>query len=178
MNSKKQEGKKHEIQTSRPRKTALPFEHFDLMPESGLFKEMDRFFNDYLPHRWGRHFHFGWPTISSTMEPFGGKTPRVDIIDRETDFLIKAELPGVEKKDISISLVDNTLTLEATMSEEKTQEKKAYYRQEICSGEYRRTIDLPAAVKENEVKATFKNGILEVSLPKTEQTKRTAISVE
>ena len=112
------------------------------------------------------------------MAPFAGKTPCVDVINRESDFLVKAELPGVEKKDINITLANNMLTLEASMSKEEKEEKAAYCRQEICRGTYKRTIQLPEAVKESEAKATFENGILELTIPKMEKTKRSTIKVE
>jgi HSP20 family protein len=179
MNDKKKEEKKQEVQKVQPRGLTSPFERFDLLSDSGLFKEMDRFFEDYLPRRW-RQAHFGWPSrlAAHGMLPFEGKTPCVDIQDRENDFLIKAEMPGVEKKDISITIANNTLTLEANMSKEEKEEKAEYFRQEICRGSYQRTIELPAAVKENEAKATFQNGVLELTIPKMEKTKRSTIKVE
>ena len=112
------------------------------------------------------------------MTPFEGKTPRVDVINREEDILIKAELPGVNKKDINITIANNILTLEANMSKEEKEEKAEYYRREICRGSYRRTIELPAVVKENEAKATFQSGVLELTIPKVEKTKRLTIKVE
>lgn len=180
MNDKKKEEKSQELQKTPARGVPSPFERFDLWSDSGFFKEMDRFFEEYLPHRWWRQFHLGTPGAMGGhhLRPFAGKTPSVDIIDRDDDFLIKAELPGVDKKDISISIANNALTLEASMGKEEKEEKDAYYRQEICRGSYRRTIQLPAAVKENEAKATFKNGILELTLPKMEKTKRATIKVE
>ena len=99
-------------------------------------------------------------------------------MDREGDFLIKAELPGVDKKDINITIANNILTLEANVSKEEKEEKADYYRQEICRGSYQRTFALPAAVKENEAKASCKNGILELTIPKMEKTKRLPIKVE
>jgi len=112
------------------------------------------------------------------MSPFEGKTPHIDVINREEDILVKAELPGVDKKDIHITIANNVVTLEASMSKEEKEEKAEYHRQEICRGSYRRTFELPAAVKENDAKATFKNGILELTIPKVEKTKRTSIKVE
>jgi HSP20 family protein len=176
MSDPKKEEKKQELQKMQPRGLSSPFERFDLFSDAGFFKEMDRFFEDYLPRRW-RQTHFGWP-VSHTMQPFEGKTPRVDIQDRENDFLIKAEMPGVDKKDINITIANNALTLEACMSKEEKEEKADYFRQEICRGSYQRTIELPAAVKENEAKATFQNGVLELTIPKMEKTKRSTIKVE
>jgi HSP20 family protein len=179
MNGKKKEEQKHEVQKMPPRGLTSPFERFDLLSDSGLFKEMDRFFEEYLPRRLWPSFRYDWPSMTTPQRaPFEGKTPRVDVLDREGDFLIKAELPGVDKKDISITIADNVLTLEATMSREDKEEKAEYYRQEISRGSYRRTIALPAAVKESEAKASFKNGVLELTIPKMEKTKRSTITVE
>ncbi len=179
MNEKKKEEQKHEVQKMPPRGMTSPFERFDLLPESNFFKEMDQIFENYFPRRWRRPFHQGWPGASTPqMTPFEGKTPCVDVIDREGDFLIKAELPGVDKKDINITIANNVLTLEANMRKEEKEEKGEYYRQEICRGSYQRTFALPAAVKENEAKASFKNGILELTIPKMEKTKRSTIKVD
>ena len=112
------------------------------------------------------------------MAPFEGKQPCVDVIDRDDNILVKAELPGVDKNDINISIANNVLTLEATMSKEEKEEKAEYYRQEICRGSYQRSIALPAAVKEDEAKATFQNGVLELTIPKMEKTKRSTIKIE
>jgi len=180
MNDKKKEEKKQEVQKMPPRGPLSPFERFDLLSDPGFFREMDRFFEEYLPRRWWRQFHAGWPgrLTAHPLASFEGKTPSVDILNRENDLLLQAELPGVEKKDISITIANNTLTLEAKMSKEEKEEKAEYFRQEICRGSYRRTIELPEAVKESEAKATFQNGVLELTIPKQEKTKRSTIKVE
>ena len=178
MNEKKKEEKKQELQKGGA-PPAPAWDRFELMPESGFFKEMDRFFEDYLPRRWFHRFGGGWPGhMAPSMTPFEGKTPSMDLIDREEDFLVKAELPGVSKDDISIHLSGTALTLEAHMDKEAKEEKGRYCRREICRGSFRRTIDLPAPVRENEARATFKDGILELVLPKVEKTKRTKIQVD
>ena len=84
----------------------------------------------------------------------------------------------MDKKDINISIANNVLTLEAKMGKEDKEGKGDYYRQEICRGSYQRIFALPAAVKENEAKASFKNGIMELTIPKMEKTKRSTIKVE
>lgn len=181
MNEKKKEEQKQEVQKMPSRKGVAPFERFDLLSDSGFFKEMDRFFDEYLPQRWWHQWRLGRPEglfAHPMLSPFEGKTPRVDVLDREEDFLVKAELPGVEKKDINITIAQNVLTLEAKMSKEEKEEKEEYYRREISSGSYKRTIELPVAVKDSEAKATFKNGVLELTIPKVEKTKRSTIKVE
>lgn len=179
MNEKKNEQQK-DVQKAVPPGPASPFERFDLLSDPGWFREMDRFFDEYLPRRWWRQLHSNWPgrIAGHGLEPFGGKTPNIDVLNRENDFLIKAELPGVDKKDIKITIVNNRLSLEATMSKEEKEEKTDYFRQEICRGSYYRTIDLPEAVKDSEAKATFQNGVLELTIPKIEKPKKSTIPVE
>ena len=181
MNEKKKQEENQGLPTLRSHDLPSPFGKFDFFSDPGFFKEMDRIFEEYLPRRWWHHLRHGLPSGMATASAgllFEGKTPSVDIIDREADILIKAELPGVDKKDINITLANNVLTIEASMGKEEKEEKADYYRQEICRGTYRRSIDLPAAVKESEAKAVFKNGMLELTIPKTEKTKRSTIKVE
>jgi len=180
MNDKSKEEKGQDALKTSPRGMAPLVERFDLFGDSNFLQEMDRFFDDYLPRRWRQHSQHGFPgrPLSASMSPFEGKTPRVDVINREEDILVKAELPGVDKKDIALTIANNILTLDASMSKEEKEEKAEYYHQEICRGSYRRTFELPAAVKENEAKATFQNGILELTIPKMEKTKRATIKVD
>lgn len=180
MNDKKKEEKSQQVQKLQPAKLPTPFEPYDFFSDSGMFKEMERFFEEYLPRRWWQHFGFGHPgrMAAHSMRAFDGKAPSVDILDKEDHFLVRAELPGVDKEDIHVSIANNILTIEASMSKDQTEEKEDYCRQEICRGSYRRTIALPEAVKENEAKANFKNGVLELTVGKMEKTKRATIKVE
>ncbi|WP_448874998.1 Hsp20/alpha crystallin family protein [Desulfobulbus propionicus] len=173
----KKEEKKQVVQKMPPQSPSP--ERFDLFPQSNFFQEMDRFFDEYIPRRWWHQFRLGWPgQVAPHMMAFEGKTPSVDVIDRDGDLLIKAELPGVDKKNIALTIADGILTLEAKIDKEEKEEKEQYYRREICRGSFKRVIELPAAVKEDEAKASFKNGILELTLPKVEKTKRATIKIE
>ena len=180
MSEQKKEEQQKNVQKAAPRGPVSPFERFDVLSDPGWFREMDRFFDEYLPRRWWRQLHGNWPgrTAGHGLAPFAGKTPNIDVLNRENDFLIKAELPGVDKKDIKITIANNRLTLEATMSKEEKEEKGDYYHQEICRGSYHRSIELPEAVNESDAKATFQNGVLELTIPKREQTKKSTIPVE
>ncbi len=104
-------------------------------------------------------------------------SPLVDIIDKKDHILVKAELPGIDKKDIKISIGENVLTIKGEKKEEKEVKKEDYYCCESAYGAYSRTIDLPIEVDKNKSKATFKNGILEISLPKKEETKPKEIEI-
>lgn len=180
MNEQKKEEQQKDVQKAAPRGPISPFERFDLLSDPGWFREMDRMFEEYLPRRWWRQLHANWPgrLAGHGLAPFEGKPPNIDILNRENDFLIKAELPGVDKNDINITVANNRVTLEATTSKEEKEEKGDYYHREICRGSYCRTIDLPEAVNDSGAKATFQNGVLELTIPKMEKTKKSTIPVE
>ena len=143
------------------------------------FEEFDRFFNQ-LRSRYWMHPSFHWPdAVQSHIPMFAeGRTPKVDIIDNDKDMLIRVELPGVDKKDLDISMTDNTVTIKAKTRYEKKEEKSDYYRSEIEQGLYTRTIGLPADVDIDKVTSSFKNGVLELTVPKMERSQRRAIKVE
>ncbi|MBS1212936.1 MAG: heat shock protein Hsp20 family [Proteobacteria bacterium] len=142
----------------------------------GPMDEFDQWFDEFFPRGWMQpFFRRGWPDVESA---FGGKLPKVDIIDRDTEIVVRAELPGVSKDDLDVSLSDNTLTLRAHTQHEKHEEKGHYHRREMCRGEFQRSLRLPANVEGDKTKATFKDGILELTVPKTAASKRQTIKVE
>ena len=140
------------------------------------FDEMDRLFDRMLPSNWLRPMH--WPAWTEHLTPFEGKTPRVDIIDRETEVVIRAELPGVKKDDLDVSLNENSVTIRGTTKQEEQEEKGEYYRREMSYGEFMRTVALPADVDRDKAKAKFKDGVLELTLPKVETAKRSSLKIE
>lgn len=141
------------------------------------FEEMERFFESRFPRGWLSPGHWEWPRWAEGMAPFEGKTPSVDVIDRDNEIVVKAELPGVDKKDLDISVARNAVTVKGTTSHEEKEEKGDYYRSEISRGEYSRTVRLPSEVDESKAKAKFKDGILELTLPKKEKGKKRKITV-
>ena len=112
------------------------------------------------------------------MKAFEGKTPSVDVIEKDDEVIVKAELPGVDKKDLDISVTNNTVTIKGSTSHEEKEEKGDYYRSEISRGSYSRTLSLPAEVDEEKTKAKFKNGILKLTLPKLKKSKRHNVKVD
>ncbi|MFP4614903.1 MAG: Hsp20/alpha crystallin family protein [Thiohalorhabdus sp.] len=151
-------------------------------PSRGMtpFDEMERMFEELMPRGWMRPFAGGFPGRMGELAPFEGRTPRVDVQDRESDILVRAELPGVKKDDLDVSLSENTVTIKATTRQEKEEGEKEgdYYRREIASGSFARTVALPGEVDGDNAKAQFEDGILELTLPKREQAKRRRIKVE
>jgi HSP20 family protein len=155
---------KQNVQPVKPARALSPFE------------EMERMF-DAFSRGWMRPLQREWPAWGD-MTVFGGKTPGVDLIERDDEIVVKAELPGIDKKDMDVSVTKNTVSIKGTTSHEEKEEKGDYYRSEISRGEYARTLTLPAEVDEDRVKATFKNGILELKLPKLKPSKRTTVKVD
>jgi HSP20 family protein len=102
----------------------------------------------------------------------------VDIYEDADNVVIKAEIPGMNKEDISVSLTEDTVTISGKKSEEKKVEKENYYRKEIRTGSFSRSFTLPCAVDKEKVKATYKNGILEIVLPKSEKEKEKEVKIE
>jgi len=102
----------------------------------------------------------------------------VDIYEDAENIIIKAEIPGVNKEDISVSLTDDTVTISGKKAEEKKIEKENYYRKEIRTGSFSRSFTLPSTVDREKVKATYKNGILEIVLPKAEKEKSKEVKIE
>ncbi|MGD9385918.1 MAG: Hsp20/alpha crystallin family protein [Thioalkalispiraceae bacterium] len=149
-------------------------------PARGLspFEEIDKMFENFFSRGWLHPFSMEMPSIAKSAMPFEGRPPKVDIINRDDEVLVKAELPGVDKKDIDISLTENTVTIRGKTSHEEKEEKGDYYRCEMTRGSYTRTLSLPADIDEEKSKAKFKDGILELTLPKLQKSKRRTIKVE
>jgi HSP20 family protein len=140
------------------------------------FRELERRFDDVFSSDWGIPARWEWPEWSrlSKMEL---KTPKVDIIERDEDILVRADIPGVKKENLDVSLTDNTITIKGSTSEEKKEEKGDYYRSETMKGEFSRTMSLPSDVDGNKASSSFKDGVLEVVVPKVEKAKRIKVNV-
>lgn len=139
------------------------------------FEEMDRMFEGFFPRRWMHPFHWEMPHLHEMAEL---KMPRIDIIDRDTEIVIRAELPGVAKEDVDLSITDNNVTIKATTSHEEKEEKGNYYRCEISRGSFSRTVALPGNIDADKAKASFNEGILELTMPKQEKSHRKSVTVE
>ena len=144
-------------------KAVTPFRPF-----TGLSRwesEMDRMMDDFF----GRRMRSWWPErwLGGASEI----TPVVDVYDEKDDIVVKAELPGMDKNDIQVNVSDSELTLKGEKNKEEKIEEEDYYSCERSYGAFVRSIKLPTEVQADKIKASFKNGILEVRLPKTEEAK-------
>jgi len=104
--------------------------------------------------------------------------PCVDISETKDDLVITAEIPGISKDNIKISLNDNILTLKGEKKQEKKVDEENYHRIERSYGAFHRSFTLPTTVQQDQVKASYKNGILRIILPKAEEAKPKEIAIE
>lgn len=133
------------------------------------FEDMDRMFEALLPHGWMLPFRLERPLVA--------ESPKVDIIDRDAEVLVRAEVPGVTKEELEVSITGEAVTIKGEHKHEEKEEKGEYYRCEISHGAFARSFGLPADVDAEKAVAEFKDGVLEIRLPKLEQAKRRILKV-
>jgi HSP20 family protein len=104
--------------------------------------------------------------------------PAVDVMEKDEEFQIRAELPGVEKKDVKLSVENGVLLISGHREQEKEEKGKRYHRMERAYGNFARSFTVPEAVDTEKVTADFKNGLLTVRLPKSEKARPKSIEVE
>jgi len=133
---------------------------------ANLREEMDKMWN---------RFFGGWPSA----EPFRGEwAPSVDVSETKDAILVKAEVPGMDAKNIDISLTNDVLTIQGKKEQEKEEKEENYHRIERSYGSFTRSIRLPREVQSDKIQANYKNGVLKISLPKSEKGKEIRIKVE
>lgn len=146
-----------------------------LIPASPWEGELERFFDDIRHLAWPRWWR---PERRLFRREAFIQTPAVDVLDDKDQLVIKAELPGLSKEDVEVELTNSMLTIKGEKQREKEIKEEHYYRSEREYGSVYRSIELPVAVKAQEVKATFKDGVLEIRIPKTEEAKQKAVKVQ
>lgn len=107
----------------------------------------------------------------------GGWRPSVDIYDRDDAIVIKTELPGVAKEDVYVEVKENILTLKGERKIEKEEAEGTYYRKERLYGKFQRSFTLPVETDSEKIKASFKDGVLVLEIPKPEEKKPKQISI-
>lgn len=107
----------------------------------------------------------------------GDWSPRVDIVESETEFLINAEIPDVKKEDIKVTVDNGALTLRGSKKQENEEKGKKFHRIERFYGSFSRSFKLPENVDEQKIEADFKDGMIHLHLPKTKASKSNAIQV-
>lgn len=132
---------------------------------SDLRDEIDRLFESPLSE------------LTRTSQLLSGWTPALDVYENKDNFVVKAELPGMKKEDIEVSLHDGSLSISGERKTESKHEEGEVYRAERFFGRFQRTVTLPTAVAADKVKAAYNEGVLTITLPKTEEAKPKKIDV-
>jgi HSP20 family protein len=130
------------------------------------FEEMERWFEESLK----RPFYAPWmPRLRfPELREFREFSPTVDIFEDGNDVVIKAEMPGLSKDEIDVNITDDVITISGEKKTEEKIEKKDYFRLERYHGSFSRSLTLPAEIQTDKAKAAFKDGVLEVRIPKSE----------
>jgi HSP20 family protein len=131
-------------------------------PFEALHQEIDRLFDDFGGF-WGAPFRRLEPIVAS---------PAVDIAERDNDYEVTAELPGLDEKDIEVKLSNGGLMISGEKKQETEQKKKGYHLSERRYGSFQRYFSLPEGIDTGKIAATFKKGVLTVTLPKTAEAKK------
>ncbi|MCS7229148.1 MAG: Hsp20/alpha crystallin family protein [Candidatus Kryptonium sp.] len=105
-------------------------------------------------------------------------SPRVDISETDDEYIVRAEIPGVNKDDIKITIKENMLTISGEKKQEKETKNENFHRIERVYGSFSRSFTLPSAVKVDKVEAKFKDGVLTIKLPKVEEAKAKEIEIK
>jgi HSP20 family protein len=137
-----------------------------------LHREMNRLFDDFF-----RGFDLAFPGTFG-RDPLEAVSPRVDVSETETDVHVSAELPGIEEKDIEVTLAQGVLTIRGEKKIEREEKDKNYHRVERSFGTFQRSVPLPAEVDQDKAEAVFKKGVLHITLPKAPGPNRKKISVK
>ncbi len=146
----------------------VPARRRDLAPYYSLQREIDRLFNDFLDMA-------SWPF----GERSGVFSPRVNVSDLDTSIEVTVELPGLDEKDIEVTLARDTLTIKGEKKQEREDRAENYFRIERSYGSFSRSIPLPTNMVELEkVEAVFKNGLLTVTIPKLEEAQEVSKRIE
>jgi HSP20 family protein len=141
----------------------------DWAPFVSLRREIDRLFDEFRPFDWRlpstrSMFSFDIPKFGAADWSIA---PAMDVVEKETEYQISAELPGIDENNVEIKLVNNALTIKGEKNEEKEEEQKDYYMSERRYGSFQRSFALPDGIDVDKIEASFVKGVLTVKLPKT-----------
>jgi HSP20 family protein len=134
-------------------------------PFQAMQREINRVF-DRFSHG------FGWGDLAEREAPLGGFFPSVDVSETDKEIHVTAEIPGLEAKDLDVSLSGSNLVIRGEKKAEKEEKGEQYYHKESSYGAFHRSIPLPAEVEEDKIEATYKKGVLKISLPKSPEAQK------
>jgi HSP20 family protein len=107
-----------------------------------------------------------------------GFSPAIDVEQTEDAVIVKAEIPGVDPKDLDVNFADGVLTIKGEKSDKREQKDKNYHRIERTFGSFSRSLALPCEIDQENIKADYKEGVLSLNLPKTEDSKKSSVKID
>jgi HSP20 family protein len=149
-----------ELATWKPARTWMPFFDFERMR-----RDLDRLYESFFER-------------TRRTEEAGEYLPALDICETKDQILVKAEVPGMEPKDLDVTLSDGILTLKGEKQHEREEKEGSCHLVERSYGAFSRSIQLPAAVQSDKINASYKNGVLQIILPKSEEAKTKEIKIK
>lgn len=146
-------------------------------PFEALRREVDRLFQDF-----GRGLgRSPFRRSPFSLEPFWQResnAPAVDVVETDKDYEIRADLPGIDEKDIEVQLANGNLTIRGEKKQEKEEKKEDYYLSERQFGFFQRIFTVPAGVDTDKIEADFKKGVLTITLPKKPEAQQPAKKID
>ncbi len=139
--------------------------------------EFDRFFDNVFDRGWMPMLHRDHP-LWERFAGFDKGMPKVDVIERDAEVVVRAEVPGFEREDLEVSVSDRSVTVKGEHRQESKEEEGEFYRSEITTGSFSRSVPLPSDIDADKAEASFKNGILELTLPKLNKATRRKVEVK
>jgi HSP20 family protein len=146
--------------------------------ERRSFADMDKVFEDWFEDFLSRPIPRLWRPDFWRLRRIGFESPALDIYEDKDALIVKAEIPGLTKDEIDISLDGKMLTIKGEKKKEEEVKEEHYYRCERTFGAFSRAIELPVKVTPDNVNASFKNGLLEIRLPKADDAKKNVVKVK
>lgn len=144
------------------------------------FRRFEEMMNRMFEEVWGRPSPGRLLTSGErgAVVPAQQREPFIDVVEKDKEIIATADMPGLEKENIDINISEDMLEISAKTKQEDKKEEKGYVYRERRSGSYYRAISLPSSVDPDGAKASYKNGVLEIKMPKTEVKKKTPLNIE
>lgn len=137
------------------------------------FRELDRIRRE-VDRLWDSFFEKRPARVEEVSEWF----PSLDVSETDSEYIVKVEVPGIDPKDINISLMNNLLTIKGEKKQEKEEKEENYHLLERSYGSFTRSIRIPSQIQNDHINASYKNGVLKIILPKTEEAKKKEIKIK
>jgi HSP20 family protein len=173
MKRKEEKTMPKEIIKENEKREVAPWRPFSELAR--MERDMERMFEDFWTRPW---FGLGWPRRFRALEEVAPRAPAIEIYEEKDDVVVKAELPGMKREDLELNISDNLLTIKGEKKKEEEVKEKGYYYSERSYGSFTRTVEIPKDVQTDKVRASFKDGVLEIRIPKTEEAKRKEVKIK